>query len=84
MDYQVDAKCGIYGFLWIKSYFLLDFRNWRTNFVVFGVLMARRSALKIFRTLSPIVKSLQNCKAERHQKHPTKFVLIFFIMIYSE
>jgi len=59
----------------------VDFRNWRTDFVVWGLViftLAGRSAVKIFRNLLfPIVNSLQNGKAEKHQETPN----IFFFLL---
>jgi len=57
------------------SFSEVDFRNWRTDFVVWGLVrftLARRSTVKIFRTLSPIVIPLQSWKAEKYQKMPNK------------
>jgi len=77
-DYQVDTKCRIKFFFLNYLIFhrlkkrvifdrfslsKVDFRNWRTDFVVWGLVrftLARISAMKIFRTLTPIVNPLQS------------------------
>ena len=62
----------------------VDLRNWRTDFVVWGLVkftFARRIAVKIFRTLSKIVNSLQSCKDEKHKKTPNKICFNLFYVL---